>query len=342
MNSFGWRVPAGGFNWIDGTRVENKEAQARREMPAAAVDSVGPYLVRNRRTDKTEKEYDPFTEEPELFRTFVATSTDRHSILAFANQFGPLGRKVDVVTTKQTKFFPTPTKVSGEAHGRWKAAIDTMRRALVVWDLCKKGNVRRLARLIHWVGEEAVWYKEPASKSSFSGPWLNEFEIAHRKPVDESGPGSPKNLDPEFARLTPGDVLLPAILYVQRQINANLPQQASPELFWTPRTITLSLGFRPRTLSDMLWLQFALTVTGEIAFRKCRVCGLWDKVGSGSAYANREFCSNACKMKDLRWRQSAASSMSTDGKPVKEIAHALRSDVRTVRKWLNPQKKEEK
>jgi endogenous inhibitor of DNA gyrase (YacG/DUF329 family) len=341
MNSFRWRVPAGGFIWVDGKRAENREVQARREIPAA-VDGVGPYLVRNRLSDRTEKEYDPYTVDPELFRTFAAIGTDKASILAFANQFGPLGLKVDVETTKLTKFFPTPTKVSGEAYGRWMDAIITMRRALTVWDLCKKGNVRRLARLIHWVGEEAVWYKEPASKSSSGGPWLNEFEIAHRRPVDESDPGSPRDLDPEFARLTPGDRLLPAILYVQRQINANIPRQAAPELFWTPRTITLSFGFRPRTLSDMLWLQFAMAVTGEIAFRKCRVCGLWDKVGSGSAYSNRDFCSDACKMKDLRRRQSDAISMFAGGKPVKEIAHALRSDVRTVRKWLNPPKKEER
>jgi endogenous inhibitor of DNA gyrase (YacG/DUF329 family) len=148
--------------------------------------------------------------------------------------------------------------------------------------------------------------------------------------------------DREFFRLNPKDRLLPALLYVEQQINANLPPQAAPELFWTSQRITLNLRFQPPKLIHLLWLQFALTVTGKIGFRECRVCGVWDRIGTNSANANREFCSDACKMKDLRQRQSLAKDMNAEGKTPKEIAKAVRSKVGTVRKWLDTQKKEEK
>jgi hypothetical protein len=335
MAFFKGRVPAGGFAWVAGKPVLTSGEAANRGLPSVADSDAGPFLVRRPEKQPRERRFDLLSADPVLFRAFAKLKLDEPSILAFANEHGRLGPSVYFTSGNKYFYDREPgSRLRGEPIGRWRRAIDRMRRVMAVWDLCVRGKSKKLADFIHWVGDDQVWFKEAAP--GHGQP--NEFLIARRHVGVEGAAESPDYREPSIDRFTPGDVLLPALLFVQKQIAEHLPSVARPTYYWAFGDITLTLGFLPRTLADLLWMQFALAVAGSIALRECRQCRRWIRVGTRTAHRNREFCSNACKVKDLRQRKALAAAMHGEGTSLAEIAQAARSNVRTVRGWVANQK----
>jgi endogenous inhibitor of DNA gyrase (YacG/DUF329 family) len=339
-----FRVPQGGFTWISGTRVSGGRAveQVEEKDPLMTAGAEEFLVAKDPRSGETE--VDPFLTVPDLFRHFAATPPAADAVLRFADGFGPLGVGNDLHPAGPAAPAARLGRVRGEALGDWVEAIEAMRRAVEVWDLCVRDtrqSERLLSHLITWDPDRrAVRYTaaDPPGGPTAGGPGRSGRIIAARKVMNSSARPL-KDVDPDFARLTPGDLVLPGVLFVEQEINRHLPRRAAPRLYWAAGDVTLDLAFRPATLIEGLWLQFAAAVRGKFVYRECDRCGRWVRLGPKRASANRQFCSNACKMQDLRARQARAVTMFRESKPLKEIAAALRSDVRTVRKWVTADRK---
>jgi hypothetical protein len=82
-----------------------------------------------------------------------------------------------------------------------------------------------------------------------------------------------------------------------------------------------------------LWLEFAEAVAANKEFRKCEACGSWFEVSSGVSRADRQSCSTACRVWKHRKMAKVRDKLKT-GWSLEEIAQHLKTDLRTVQRWL--------
>src|SRR5258708_3781240 len=71
-------------------------------------------------------------------------------------------------------------------------------------------------------------------------------------------------------RFRPGDVVLPARIYLQEIVNKRLAKFVAPRLLWSlPDRNKMGLYIVPDTLIGCLWIQLAMAIA---EFRKFRIC----------------------------------------------------------------------
>ena len=294
--------------------------------------------------------YNPFAVRPHLFRTFADTDPTPRAILDFASRYGWLGAGTSIKARDHKPRTRRRTALVGESYGTWVRQIALMRDMVRLWDLCGAGNIEALSRHIRWDSEKVkvkVIYQSQPSRSAedlatpvYARPHELLSYRRHHETIAEIGPkiliGPIQDQESfEFERLTPGDVLLPALLYLQRQINKHLEASAEPRMLWDLAGIRLNLRFLPSYLLSMLWMQFACEVSGKVAFRECGSCQRWVRIGPDAARTSRLYCSNACRMRGLRDRQRAARALRSEGKSIEAIADELNSDAETIKKWVS-------
>ena len=96
-------------------------------------------------------QYQPLAAFPGLFRVFADTEPSRDGIKAFADRFGPLGRRPrqrdPAHDQRNAKGVPLGT---GEPLAAWSDEILMMRLAIDIWEAARNGDVGRLERVIFW------------------------------------------------------------------------------------------------------------------------------------------------------------------------------------------------
>jgi hypothetical protein len=135
-------------------------------------------------------------------------------------------------------------------------------------------------------------------------------------------------------RLVQGDLVKPALHYVQSTINRKLDGRASARLLWDAKRARFSLYMVPVDLIGALWLQFARAVERDSQFRNCAECGTWFELAPGTARSDKLYCSTACRIKAYRKRQVEAVRLHSEGRPIEDIARELESVPDTVRGWI--------
>ena len=143
--------------------------------------------------------------------------------------------------------------------------------------------------------------------------------------------------DDVLGRFVPGDLVKPALHYVQSTINEKLEGRASPRLLWDAKRERLGLYIVPDGLIGALWLQFARAVERDSQFRQCAECGIWFELAPGTARADKLYCSTPCRTKAYRKRQAEAARLHGEGRSIEDIARELESDPDTVRGWIEQQ-----
>jgi hypothetical protein len=66
------------------------------------------------------------------------------------------------------------------------------------------------------------------------------------------------------------------------------------------------LCIRPQGLYEALLVQLLLTIDGNQHLRTCIQCRKWFKVAAGRGRSDKEYCSNACRMRAYRKRKGSA------------------------------------
>jgi hypothetical protein len=274
-------------------------------------------------------QYLPLAAFPGLFRVFADTEPGRDGIKAFADRFGPLGRDI----AKQIPLYDQPNAKgvpvgTGEPLAAWSDEILIMRYVVELWEAARNGDVATLERVIHWQpdgsGVEISGHPGvPCGQLPEAPAWAERTTIAHT----HFGGGV-------LERFVPGDLVKPALHYVQSTVNQQLEGRASPRLLWDSKRERLGLYIVPAGLIGALWLQFARAVERDSRFRQCAECGIWFELAPGTARADKLYCSTPCRIKAYRKRQAEAVRLHGEGRSIEEIAHQLESDPETVRGWI--------
>ena len=243
------------------------------------------------------RRYQPFTKTHSgLFLTFAQLDRTPEAVLSFANQYGLLGFPVS------WNFWggdPVSIAAPDGVYHPTGATFDHMAQA---------GGV---------VGELFNGASHPGSPWSWSEQIQMLAGFLQRRDALRA---DPQHLAPTL----------------QAEVNLALAETAAPYVEWSARAGTFHLRLRPRSLIGALWLQAAHALAEPTTFTECPVCGRPIELSrSGGARSDAMFCSNACKSRDYRHRQSEARRLARmKGWTRARIAKRLRTDVRTVRGWL--------
>jgi hypothetical protein len=203
-----------------------------------------------------------------------------------------------------------------------------MRLAIDVWDAARSGDVGRLEQVI-------FWEQDGSGVQMLSHPELPPGQLPDRPVRVERAWIAGTHLGDEVLdRFVLGDLVKPALHYVQSIINKQLRRRASPLLLWDAKRERLGLYIMPDGLVGALWLQFARAVERDSQFRQCAECGIWFELARGTARADKLYCSTPCRTKAYRKRQAEAVRLHGEGRSIKDIARELESDPDTVRGWI--------
>jgi hypothetical protein len=317
---FPWQVAKGGYTWVDAQPVLGASRQRAPYLTDTRPIGAAGFRV---------LQYQPLAAFPGLFRVFADAEPSRKGVKAFADRFGLLGgnlaEQIPLNDQRNARGVPLGT---GESLAAWRDEILMMRLAIDVWEAARHGDVERLERVIFW--------KEDGSGVEI----LSHPDLAHGQVPDpparvERALIAGTHLDEDvLGRFVRGDLVKPALHYVQSTINRQLEGRASPRLVWDANRERLGLYIVPDGLVGALWLQFARAVERDRQFRQCAECGIWFELAPGTARADKLYCSTPCRTKAYRKRQAEAARLHGEGRPVEDIARELDSDAETVRGWI--------
>ena len=317
---FRWRVAEGGYAWVDSHPAFEPHQQRQPFLTDGRPIGAAGFRVR---------QYLPLAEFPGLFRVLAETEPSREGVKLFADRFGPLGgdirKQITLYDQPSAKGVPVGT---GEPLDAWSDEILTMRYAVDLWEAARTGDVAILERVIHWKPDGSG--VEIAGHPGASRGVLPEAP-AH---VEQAWIAGTHLGDDVLGRFVPGDLVKPALHYLQSKINAKLEGRASPCLLWDAKRERLGLYIVPDGLVGALWLQFARAVERDSQFRNCAECGIWFELAPGTARADKLYCSTPCRTRAYRKRQAEAARLHSDGRSLDEIARELGSDPHTVRGWI--------
>jgi hypothetical protein len=260
---------------------------------------------------------------------FADTEPSHDDIKAFADRFGSLGG--DIAGSIPLYDQPRSKGVAvgiGEPLAAWNSQILMMRFAIDTWEAARSGDVGRLEQVISWE-------QDGSGVQMLSHPELPPGQLPQPPALVERAWIAGTHLgDNVLDRFVEGDLVKPALHYVQSIINKQLQGRASPRLLWDGNRERLGLYIMPDGLVGALWLQFARAVERDSQFRQCAECGLWFELAPGTARADKLYCSTPCRTKAYRRRQAEAVRLDAEGRSIEDIARQLESDPDTVRGWI--------
>jgi hypothetical protein len=317
---FRWQVAQGGYRWVDAR--PSFEPQQKSEAFLTDGRPIGTGSFRARR-------YEPLSAFSGLFRVFADTEPTRDGVKAFADRFGPLGpdvaKQIPLDDLRTAKGAPLG---SGEPLHAWSNEILMMRFAIDIWEAARTGDVDRLERVVFWT-------EDGSAVHILSHPELAEGHSPEPPVRVERALIAGAQLgDGVLERFVPGDLVGPALRYVQNTINRQPEGRASPRLLWDAKRERLGLYLMPTGLVGALWLQFARAVERDSQFRQCAECGIWFELAPGTARADKLYCSTPCRTKAYRKRQAEAVRLHGEGRSFEDIARDLESEPDTVRGWI--------
>jgi hypothetical protein len=317
---FLWRVAEGGYRWVD-SRPAFEPRQQRQSFltDGRPVGTAGWRVM----------QYQPLAAFSGLFRVFADTEPSRDGIKGFADRFGPLGGDIEKpIPLHHQARTPGVPLGTGEPLSAWSDEILTMRYAIDIWEAARTGDVARLERVINW--------KPDGSGVEIAGhPGVPRGQLPEAPARVERAWIAGTHLgDDVLGRFVPGDLVKPALHYLQSKINEKLKGRASPRLLWDANRERLGLYIMPAGLVGALWLQFARAVERDSQFRQCAECGIWFELARGTARADKLYCSTPCRTRAYRRRQAEAARLHGQGLSFDDIAREVESEPETVRGWI--------
>jgi hypothetical protein len=213
--------------------------------------------------------YHPFKDTPDLFRKFQDLSLDRDSLLRFANEYGWIGERGKVE-------YRGAHSVRAIGLSTWIEQIQMMTIADRLLNWVRIKDQQALSRFFVWHpkrfdvqvritmnGKVLI----PATPGVFNpdGQLCGWLLGVHFMPHEV----------PELPKLGWGrhDFTRPAMAIAGQIINEQVGQYCRPMLTMDDKNVCLRGYWTANNLLGCMWLQFYLSVIGQLKLRRCTVCG---------------------------------------------------------------------
>ncbi len=288
VNHFLMQIPTDGYYWLD-------QATPLRSFPDRL--GAGPYLVIKPTANPSgtpAREYFPLREKPYLFRRFRDLELAPDAYRQFANEYGWIG-ETGKVNDGRRKL------VGAVAAHTWRDEIQTMILADHLWECICNDERRVLRKYFTWhpthfdvrmsigMRERSVFAENPSIEHLPT--WAKEIAKQHSgnmQALEIGAKDHPEQQVPERSWLSwlvnprevqlleaigwhRGDVLGPARVALMGLINPRLNELCHPRLYL--RSADEFVGhLSPNNLLGCIWLQFYMTVIGQLKLRFCTIC----------------------------------------------------------------------
>lgn len=363
---FEWKIQSRGYTCIEATPLaESEVSDPNPELVPAHYQSLGKQMMLVAMEYSETRVYSPLQNEA-LFQTFARTEPTAAGVVGFANQYGDLGNgalgfSVAVENPPGTK--ARHSIKHGEPLEFWKTEIHFMRIALEAWRMARSGDTDGSLKILSKVFEIPLTQREiyeplgdafveairtlgpapQAQKEKKSGISTGGIELPEIDPIYETifnwlvkAHKADRSIAETLNQVHAGDLIGPTFGLVQIILNNHLRYFSSSligEVKWQPESRKMTFQISPHTLLGALWLQFSQAVSGDKAFQSCIQCGTLFEIAQGRR-KSRMFCSDACRFKAYRERQTKARELHSKGVPIEGIARELDSKPKTIKGWL--------
>jgi hypothetical protein len=269
------------------------------------------------------RRWEPFDEEPALFRIFAETDPTPEGILGFVNRYGPL--------LGPANFFGS---ADAQSVGAIRCMILWLRHLLHLWDSIEDNDLKALRQIVQFRNGTIYFQKVLMQAASGHAHYRLDWNPARTRAT----PGKAwLEATPPFSL---SDVRALAMLCLSGELGSEL--HADCRIVVRPQVRVgvvqeydrPAFVIAPTSLWGLLVLQFAKAVEGERRYQRCAVCRRWFLLAPGINRADRQTCSGTCRNRLYFQRQQRAREMHAQGKTPREIARELGSDVKKVRAWI--------
>lgn len=282
-----------------------------------------------------------FATSAALFRTFADLAPgDKNAIAKFRASFSICDDDATVVNIDSCEPVDVTTKEAAEALRRQREKVDwgdevlAMSRCIHLWqEIQAEDAQKKLAPYIKWQSDPSlglvVLYDSSSDPDTRTRRSSTEVIASEKESPDL------------ILKIGGSDRIGPASIYIERSINSRLKSGIIPGIVAAvaQRTVgkakaakALSLERIPCDFLATVWLQLAEAIDRDRQYAHCKECGLWFEKSCAKTHADRKFCSDLCKVDGYRQRKKA-SQYAAEGKPPREIAKLMNTDVETIKRW---------
>jgi len=343
--AFRWQPPAAGHRWVNAHPVTDNWSITREKVQVLRACGFPMFWETYGRPGG---EYEPLETASGLFRELAALDPGPDTILAFANKYGPLTpgrlfvlegkhgeltrpplprsfttspvRPLNTGTAEQVKWtwqWLLSGAVAGDSLDYWQENIRALKALVGLWDALKRRDCKAIEQVARftWQDKKRVIGLVDGLETPLDDPIRFDLASSERLTLQQAA---------EHALIS--------------ALAGFTSAAASISLFPPESRHERRLAIVPRSLRDAIWLQFALAVLENKAYRACEVCGKAFELSPQVARTSRTLCSAACKARAHRQRRDQAVKLASQGVAAKQIAKRVGSKLSTVQKWLSQNK----
>lgn len=243
--------------------------------------------------------YRPDDGEYSLLFDFLDTYSMSNDVPMFAQKWGFLGAEKFLVSEIDPENSEKIKVYSLEAGFDWVEANCTIHEILRILTSFERNDVDNLKDLVVWPDE---FEEGPRHKFIHS----DGFEMAPE--ILQFSDFSSDEVQNWLSSLSHGEILRPAKLIAIDKLNQKLKKGFSARVKYGPETEELSFQLRPTSLKTAIFLQLANLLTSSVGVKICQVCSKWFVLNPGQGRNDKQYCSNACKMRAYRARKKEKAS----------------------------------
>jgi putative ATPase subunit gpP of terminase len=279
-------------------------------------------------TDSPPRFYRPLTpEHSTLWRTFARRDATPDECLALAREYGLLGESQELPIADQPE-----RSVTAESMWCWNGELSDLAFADFLLQHIVAEESAAFEPLFEWDGDHVCtveYVHEQELLPGFAAVRVGGDGNGTRRRTELAGPTF-------TSHWTPGDLVKPAQLYLQRVVTRHLAERVSTSLAFSSNHRHQRLVYGPTSLLGALWLQVALAIASDATMGSCKECGRPFEISRSpmGLRVDAEFCTNACKSRQYRKRKRRAKRLFREGYGIVEIASLIDTSPATVRRWV--------
>lgn len=192
--------------------------------------------------------------------------------------------------------------------------------AIGLWDSCKTGDT---TQIWYWVGQSMSHYEISYPRAGPNIDYARRPESFHADPVMQLS--GARRAELELAGYSSSSPNLDAICAayerhnhppgyglgtgkLMRLVNYKLTPRVGPRLYWSPDASGLEGHNSPIDLLGAMWYLLFDAICKNALHKPCVVCGNPYEVSMVASREDRQFCSDACRMKKYRQRKKSRRS----------------------------------
>jgi hypothetical protein len=336
----GQYIDLGYFKWFKSNAGYYFDKNAISDMDP---NVNGPFIVESPENTGYTR-FNPLEECPSLFLRFADMDCTEQDYIHFANENGLLTgdlllsniphneRRKEKIGDEIVEVEIAKKFIVGDPLVLWQKEHFILKYTVQVWEWLKDRNTNKLALVIRWNNSNKEVKYFLGSEKDLR---LYHSESSEHNKIMHGTLASETSNSILLSHFIPNDVLLPAQVLIQQQINKKLKEyRVNPVLLMDNKNM-LQQYLMPENLLSAMWFQFYQAVTGEKKYKKCEVCHKWEDItNKKSNWSKHPECAGRLRTANYRKKLADIKELYAHGASAAEIAEKYKESEEQIIKWI--------